>query len=344
MELSRVMRKPSRISLLLRSLAAASFVALVAGAAHAKEFTVELRKVSDVKAMFGQVQSRDITPARTRIGGTLVSRAVDEGAQVKAGDVIAVVSDEKLSLQAQSLDGQLSALESQLANANDSLKRATDLLPRGFITKAAYDQARTNVDVLQHQIESMRSQRAVVAQQMTEGNVLAPKNGLVLTLSAIPGSVVLPGEAIARIAAGALYLRVGLPERHAALLQVGAPVTLAPRGQDAGAIIDEAALRKGRIVKIYPEIDNGRVLADAEVDDLGDRFVGERVQIRAPVGEREVMLIPKSAVTTRSGVDYVRITRAEGPLDVAIVYAASAEPGMVEVLTGLAPGDKVLVP
>jgi RND family efflux transporter MFP subunit len=341
MDMSRVMRKPSLFSLSARGLAAALGV-MLAGAAQAGDFSVEKRMAPDMKAMFGQVESRDVTPARTRIGGTLVSRSVDEGAQVKAGDVIAIVTDEKLALQAQSLDGQLSALESQLANATDALKRAEDLLPRGFVTKAAYDQARTNVDVLKHQVDAMRSQRAVVAQQMTEGSVLAPKDGRVLTLSAIPGAVVMPGEAIARIAAGALFLRLSLPERHAALLQMGAPVLLAPRGQDAGAAAVE--MRKGRIVKIYPEIDNGRVIADAEVENLGDLFVGERVKIYAPVGAREVMLIPRAAVTTRSGVDYVRVSRAEGPLDVAIVYAESAEPGMIEVLTGLAPGDKVLLP
>lgn len=338
------MRKLSPKSLPFRGFASAALGFLLAGAAQASDFAVEKHKVPDMKAMFGQVQSRDITPARTRIGGTLVSRSVDEGAQVKAGDVIAIVTDEKLALQAQSLDGQLSALESQLANANDALKRAEDLLPRGFVTRAAYDQAKTNVDVLQHQVESMRSQRAVVAQQMAEGSVLAPKDGRVLTLSAIPGAVVMPGEPIARIAAGALFLRLSLPERHAALLQIGAPVLLAPRGQDAGVETEAAAMRKGRIVKIYPEIDNGRVIADAEVENLGDHFVGERVKILAPVGVREVMLIPRAAVTTRSGVDYVRLQRAEGPLDVAIVYADSAEPGMVEVLTGLSAGDKVLVP
>jgi RND family efflux transporter MFP subunit len=337
------MRKLYPISLMLRGLAAAALFAGISVAA-AGEIVVEKRKVPDMKAMFGQVQSRDVTPARTRIGGTLVSRSVDEGAIVKAGDVIAVVTDEKLALQAQSLEGQLSALQSQLDNANDAFKRAEELLPRGFITKAAYDQARTNVDVLQHQLEAMRSQRAVVSQQMNEGSVLAPKDGRILTLSAIPGAVVMPGEAIARIAAGTLYLRLALPERHAALLQVGAPVLLAPRGADAGADVGKPDLRKGRIVKVYPEIDNGRVIADAEVDNLGDYFVGERVKILAPVGEREVMLVPRAAVATRSGVDYVRIMRAQGPLDVAIVYADSAEPGMVEVLTGLVSGDKVMVP
>jgi RND family efflux transporter MFP subunit len=339
------MSKPTRRSHLSQRLVVAVLLVAGFGAAsvHAEEYILEKQNVSDIKAMFGQVEARDTAPARTRIGGTIVSRAVDEGAQVKAGDVIAVVADEKLALTAQSLDGQLSALTSQYDNASVALQRAADLLPRGFTTKAAYDQAKTNVDVLAHQMESMRSQRALVAQQMSEGEVLAPKDGRVLTMSAIPGSVVLPGESIARIAAGALFLRLSLPERHAALLKLGAPIVLAPRGLD---LVEPSgdAMRKGRIVKIYPEIANGRVIADAEVDNLGDYFVGERVRVYAPVGQRDVLLIPRAAVTTRSGVEYVRIARPEGALDVAIVFADSADKDKVEVLSGLKDGDKVLVP
>ncbi len=338
------MRNSTRFSHLGRVLRqAALLAALSSSAAGAGEFIVARQSVPDIKAMFGQVESRDVAPARTRIGGTIVSRSVDEGAQVKAGDVIAVVADQKLALQAQALDGQLSALSSQLDNANVAFQRAADLLPRGFTTKAAYDQAKTNVDVLAHQVESMRSQRALVSQQMSEGAVLSPKDGQVLTMSAIPGAVVLPGESIARIAAGTLYLRLSLPERHAALLQLGAPVALAPRGLDLGGASGDAQ-HKGRIVKIYPEIDNGRVIADAEMDSLGDYFIGERVQIFAPVGRRDVLLVPRAAVTTRAGVDYVRVVRPEGDLDVAVVFADSAERDKVEVLSGLRDGDKVLVP
>jgi RND family efflux transporter MFP subunit len=344
------MPKDAQISRLVKAAALALLLGVALGVspglspqAHAGEFLVRPQTAADMKAMFGQVQSRDIVPARARIGGTVVSRSVDEGAQVKAGDVLAVVADQKLALQAQSLDGQLSALTSQLDNADVAFKRAADLLPRGFITKAAYDQAKTNVDVLAHQIEAMRSQRAVVAQQMTEGEILAPKAGQILSMSAIPGSVVLPGESIARVAAGALFLRLSLPERHAALLKLGAPVTLAPSVADLAAN-KGAAPRQGRIVKIYPEIDNGRVIADAEMDDLGGYFIGERVQIVAPVGERQALLIPRAAIATRAGVDYVQVLRPEGPLDVAIVFADSHQDGMVEALTGLNAGDKVATP
>jgi len=305
--------------------------------AEAGEFTVAEQKVANMKAIFGQAESRDVVPARTRIGGTIVKRNVDEGAQVKAGDVIAVVADQKLALQAQSLDGQISALVSQVENANVALQRAEDLLKKGFTTKAAFDQAKTNADVLAHQLESMKAQRAVIAQQTHEGEVLAPKDGRVLTISVVAGAVVQAGEPIARVASGALYLRLSLPERHAPLLRLGAPVTVAPR-------IAGGPSRQGKIVRIYPELDNGRVIADAEVENIENYFVGERVRIYAPVGERTAMIVPRDAVTTRSGVDYIRLLRAESPLDIAVVFTETADPNHVEILSGLKTGDRIVTP
>ena len=100
------------------SLAAALLLALHAGCpADAGEFVVQPVTVPDLKAVFGQVQSRDTVPARARIGGTLLSRAVEEGSAVKAGDVIAVVGDEKLALQLQATDARIKALQAQLDNA-----------------------------------------------------------------------------------------------------------------------------------------------------------------------------------------------------------------------------------
>ena len=334
-------RRSSAVKL-CRSATVALMLALYPGErAGAGEFLLQPRTIKDMKALFGQVESRDIVAARARIGGTIMSRSVDEGTVVKAGDVVAVVADEKLALQAQSLDGQLRALESQLTNAKTAFERARSLMAGGYTTQAAYDQAKTNLDVLQHQLESARSQRAVIAQQSDEGKILAPKAGRVLTVAIVPGSVIMPGEAVARIASGATFLRLSLPERHAALLRLDAPVSLDPQG--AGAA-DGGSARRGRIAKIYPEIDNGRVIADAEVEGLADFFVGERVLVHAPVGERRALLIPRAAISTRSGVDYVRVLRPEGALDVAVIVADAHQGDLVEALTGLKAGDRIETP
>ena len=67
-----------------------------------------------------------------------------------------------------------------------------------------------------------------------------------------------------------------------------------------------------------------------------------------PSGERmNATITAREAVRTVHGVDYVTLDTADGPLDVAVVlgeqYQDSGQP-RVEVLTGLADGDKVVVP
>ena len=67
-------------------------------------FTVSLRPLADEKAVFATVESPNVVPARTRIGGTLASLSVRQGDAVKQGQVIAVVADDKLLMHIRSLD------------------------------------------------------------------------------------------------------------------------------------------------------------------------------------------------------------------------------------------------
>lgn len=327
-----------RIALAPAALLLALFQASHAGAA---EVPVQASTVPDLKAVFGQVQSRDTVPARARIGGTLLSRSVEEGSAVKAGDIIAVVGDEKLALQLQATDARIKALQAQLANSQADLDRSQALISRGAETQSRLDQLRTAVNVFTNQLEAARAERAVIVQQTSEGQVLAPKDGRVLTTPAVTGSVVMPGETVARIASGGYFLRLALPERHAGHVRAGDPVSIGSRGQ--GSAADSGPRREGRIAKVYPELEGGRVIADAEVDGLGDFFVGERVPVWITVAERQALIVPQATVSTRNGVDYVRVAGEGGPLDVPVIVGP-AHDGRVEVLSGLRPGDRVVTP
>ena len=78
--------------------------------ATAAEVPVSVAQRPDLKAVFGQVESRDVVPARARIGGTVTSLSVEEGSAVKAGDVIARVVDDKLALQLNAVDARIKAV------------------------------------------------------------------------------------------------------------------------------------------------------------------------------------------------------------------------------------------
>ena len=118
------------------------------------------------------------------------------------------------------------------------------------------------------------------------------------------GAVVLPGEPVATIGGGGLFLRLAIPERHAATLRVGATVRVGERGDD-----EVSGQRVGRVEKLYPLIEGGRVIADVVVDDLPDLFVGERVLVRVPVATRRVLAVPPDAITTARAVTMPTETR-----------------------------------
>ena len=93
-------------------------------------FTVAPKQVADEKAVFATVESANVVPARARIGGTVAELTVKEGDEVKQGQVVATVGDEKLVLQMKSLDAQIAGLEAQLAQAQTDLTRAEDLFSK----------------------------------------------------------------------------------------------------------------------------------------------------------------------------------------------------------------------
>jgi RND family efflux transporter MFP subunit len=324
---------------------AAGLTGIMSGGALAGEVPVKVIERPDLKAVFGQVESRDVIPARARIGGTIVSLAVEEGSSVKAGDVVAVVVDDKLALQLAAVDARIKSLKVEQANARTELDRATKLLQSGVVPKNRVDQLQTQYEVLTNQIVATEADRSVLQQQQTEGSVIAPAPGRVLTVPVTKGSVIMPGEAVARIAGGGYFLRLSLPERHAAHIRNGDEVIVGSRGMTE--LGQTAPTGTGKVAKVYPEIEGGRVLADVDVEGLGDFFVGERTRVWIPVATRKVVSVPAAAVTTRFGVDYVRIAGSSGEIDVPVIIGAQFDDGgmaSVEILSGLADGDKVITP
>ncbi len=314
-----------------------------AAAQTASDFTVRLNTVSDQKAVFATVESPNVVPARARIGGTVASLSVHQGDTVTPGQVIAVVGDEKLLLQINALDAQIAGLQSQLAQAQTDLTRAETLMRQGVGPRTTADQARTAVEVASSVLRARTAERAVAQQNLQEGQVLAPVAGRVLTVPLTKGTVVLNGDVLATIGEQPFLLRLRVPERHAVSLHVGDSIRLDPQqlGVERGAT--------GRITLIYPQIEQGRVVADATVTDLGTYFVGDRVRVWIDAGTRETYLVPEDFVVTRFGLDYVRLRRPDGgtvetPVQRGDKRPTQAMPNALEILSGVQPGDVLVKP
>jgi membrane fusion protein, multidrug efflux system len=308
-------------------------------------FAVHMAAVEDRKAVFATVETIRRTQARARIGGTVGQLLVSEGDQVKAGQTVALVGDPKLVLQLEANDQRMRSQEAQRDQSQIDWNRAQQLFQSGNIPKSQYDQARTNLQVAERGVAALKAERAVTGQQMAEGAVLAPVSGRVLEVPASLGAVVMPGETLVVIATENYVLRAALPERHARFIKPGDPVVVdgheatEPLGLQNKTLFQQAPLA-GTVKKVYPEIRDGRVLADIEASGVGEYFVGERVRIWVSTGTRQAMIVPAGYVYRRFGLDFVKLDTG----DEVVIQRGQEAPAGVEVLSGLKGGDVVVAP
>jgi RND family efflux transporter MFP subunit len=326
-----------------RLLLLATLIALAAPMRAQADFTVALRPLADEKPVFATVESQNVVPARTRIGGTILELDVRYGDEVTQGQVIAQVGDEKLQLQIHSLDAQIEGLKAQQAQAQADFTRADTLARSGAASRQQLDLARTAVDVARSTLASRIAERAVVAQQVSEGAVQAPRAGRVLEVPLTAGSVVLAGESIAQIAEGNFVLRLSVPERHARFLRAGDRVRL------DGADIGTSGPVFANVVLVYPQIQEGRVRMDATAPGLGGYFVGQRIRVWVSGGERPGYVIPRGLISSRFGLSYVTRRGKDGvvfeiPVQEGRDVPVPDMPDGVEILSGLQAGDVLVSP
>jgi RND family efflux transporter MFP subunit len=316
---------------------------LGAVAAHAAAtLTVAETSISDEKAVFATVESISVVPARARIGGTVVALKVREGDSVTRGQEIAAIGDDKLTLQMNSLDAQIQALQAQATQAQIDYDRTSGLVERGTLPRTKLDEARTALNVAENNLRAKTAERSVVQQQFKEGQVLSPDDGRVLKKMITVGSVVLQGDPIVTVAHQHYKLRLRVPERHARFLKQGDRIRI------DGAEFGDATAKFGTIDLVYPLIEDGRVVADATVEGLGQYFVGDRLRVWISGGDRPAFVIPSRYIRTEFGIDYVQLGEPGKTVAVPVQrgrdHPTPDMPDGLEILSGLRNGDRLVQP
>ena len=307
--------------------------------ASAAALTVAERIVPDFRMVSAVLTNRDVGDARARIGGRITQILVKEGDKVRAGQVVAVVSDDRISLEAEAAAASVRAAEASSQQAQQDLQRAERLFSSGAISQAAIDQARSAAKSAEAQMQSARAQAGAARALNSQGQVIAPSAGEVTRIPSPRGAVIMPGEVVVQITTGAPVLRIELPESEAVNLKAGQPIRFLSD--------DSEEPRLATIRQVYPAVTSGRVMADIDASDIDRQLVGGRVRVMAPAGERLAIVIPEGYIDTRYGADYVRLSRKGGVTIEAPVQRGARVPlenmaDGVEILSGLRAGDVVL--
>jgi len=333
---SKILHKYSASILSLTAILGLTLLSVASYAQTPTRLTVHEQVITDYRPVVARLESSDTATARARLSGVVTRLNIDEGSIVKKGQTLAIVRDETINPQIAALDAKIAGIENQLSQYQTELGRAEKLLVSGHVTPARRDQALTAVNVTQKELTATKAQRSALTATRTKGVITAPSDARVIEVSVVKGSIVSPGEVIAKLATLDGVVRLSLPERHAGQIQEGETLQLrlpARSGETKQAII----------TKIYPELRGGAVIADAVVDGGLSALVGERIDVLVPVGERHALRIPKAFITTRYGIDFVKVRVGTHIIDAPVTLSnpKADVQGFVEVLSGLHAGDVI---
>lgn len=306
---------------------------------HAQTITIKESVVVDYRPVIARIEAGDTATARSRLQGIVTRLNVVEGQIVRAGDLVAVVTDSTLPPKLVALGANIEGLKSRVKQAQTDIARNESLLAQGFYPPARLDEEKTSLEVLKRSLASAEAERRALSALETEGRILAPADAYVTDVSVVKGSVVTPGDVLASFATVNGVVRLALPERHAATLSQGEAVPLRLPSRSDG-------IRTATVIRIYPELKQGAVVADAKVEGGLTALFGERVDVLVPVGERRAIRVPRDYVLTRFGVDFVRVKVGGRFIDAPVALAAPLvdAAGEFEILSGLKPGDQIQKP
>jgi len=151
-------------------------------------------------AYTGEIRARHESDLAFRVGGKIIARLVDAGAEVKAGTPLARLDPADLELALQSAKAQLQAAESDYATAKAERERYADLVSKHFVSQAAFDAKENAYKAAQGRLEQARAQTAVSGNQAAYGTLLADRAGIITAIQAEAGQVVSAGQPVMRLA------------------------------------------------------------------------------------------------------------------------------------------------
>lgn len=261
------------------------------------------------------------------LSGTVLKINAEEGTRVNAGDVLA-------EMDARELTAQLRAAEASAALARGNYERSEALRREGVISVAEYERDRAQYASTQATVEQLTA-------RLGFAKVTAPVSGVVTTKGAEMGDVVSGQTQLFTIAVvDTLVTRLAVSELEVAALRPGAAVTLT---------VDALQGREvpGRIRRIFPAADIATRLVPVEVALSGralpDLRPGYTVRARLALDEaREGVTIPTRALQGGASSRYLFVIKGT-TAQRRIVRAGNDVDGWSEVLSGLEPGDTVVV-
>lgn len=302
-----------------------------------------------------EVKARNEAALGFQVAGKLLSREVQLGETVKAGQVLARLDPADLRLAQRAAEASEASAQTQWAQAQADYRRFEQLHAQGFISAAELERRKSALDAARAQHQQAIASSRLQGNQSAHSVLRSPGAGIVTAVLADPGTVLAAGTPVLRLAqAGPRDAVFSVPEERVAqaralLAQADAlQVRIAQEGTTRPATLRELAAAADPATRTF--------LAKA---DLGasDVALNQTATVTLPTvqGAADTMLVPLVAVAEREGKSVVwrldPATMTVQPQPVTLLEAQGEQwrvrgvPAGAELVTAglhvLRPGQKV---
>lgn len=288
----------------------------------------------------GEIRAHDELTLGFRVGGRMLSRAVDVGDSVQAGQVIATLDSDTGQNQLNSAKADLDSARATERTASLNLQRMKQLMPLGAIARAQYDTAQSDWQSAVSRRQSSDAALKNAQDNLAWTRLTAPQAGVVTSVSASPGQVLSTGQTVVTLAvSGDRDAVFDLADPQVIARNDGAPFTLSllsdPTVHTAGHLrdISPQADPQTRTWRVRVTLDNPPVAMA-----LGATVQGEMMQAGSPV-----IALPATALTRQANKPAVFVVdRTSLKLELRPVEIEHFTRTAIFISKGVTPGERVV--
>ena len=319
----------------------------------------------------GYVAARRRATVSSKVTGKVLEVFIEEGKEVKKGQVLARLDDSQIRAALAVAHAQLASArkgteqdQARLREAELTLQRRRDLLKEKVIGRAELDASEAEVESLkariglaQQQVEVAASQIKAIETDLADMVVRAPFDGVAISKDAQPGEMISP------VSAGGGFTRTGIctiVDMSSLEIEVDVSESYINRvrpGQPVEAVLDAYPDWRipAHVITTVPSADRQKATVRVRIafetleprilPDMGIKvsFLSERPRpVDAAAAPRARLVVPKTAVRTDAGASVLFVVRDER-VERRAVKVGAADGDQVEIVSGVNAGEKVVI-
>jgi RND family efflux transporter MFP subunit len=283
----------------------------------------------------GTIEAVNQATVSAQTAGRVAEILYDVNDVVSAGAVIIRLKGAEQRAGLQSAQAALAEAKARNSEAATTYQRIADMYQRRVVSKAQLDQATANRDAAAARMAAAEAGLTTAHEGVGYTEIRAPYGGVVTKRLVEVGESVSPGTPL-MTGLSLRDLRVDTNVPQSVVMQVR-------RLKQAAIYVGNQRIDATKIT-IFPEMAIPSSTFRARLDlppDALDLAPGMYVKVGLVIGEAERFLIPVSAVIERSEVTGVYVIGAKGQVSLRYVRPGHRFGDQLEILAGLAAGDRI---